>query len=416
MDDDLAEAVAVLKFVLDNPDPLFHVAVILASAQDHIIDWLQTVLYVVFRGPPDSGKGTAITASMALCQDGLVLGGASGPYLRDCLGDGRAVGISELGLMLKEKDSQILKVIRNGNRRATAAVGLKVPKGRGWENVVVDTFGFKGMDAHGDLDGHVLGRSLVLDTVQSKSLNVALAAEYTKERLAPVREMLARRAALAKRAGWTADRVEATLHSAEFRRRVLKLFGQVYARHGIACAYLLLINDIFGFAAEADLKKLMEQQVAELSDDAQLLKEVIMDWAKGAGKDLTEKTELLVSAELLSMYNEVRVDRRLPPVTSLTAQLRELGFSTRERDWVPARRNMKGPHRGKAVLKPYQKVQQWQKETEEPPGTVATVAGVAQRDGRTQSLQPVQPHLDDWAGTDDRGTPQGTDPADGGAS
>src|SRR5207249_7833716 len=131
---DLNGAIAILKTVLDHPDPLFHICVILGAAQDHIIDLLQTVFYLIFGGGPDTGKGTANAASMALCRNGVVLGGASGPYLRDTLGAGRAVAISEFETLLKE-NPQLLAVVRNGNRRITAKVGLKIPSGNGWANV-----------------------------------------------------------------------------------------------------------------------------------------------------------------------------------------------------------------------------------------------------------------------------------------
>lgn len=84
----LAKAISILKTVLDHPDPFFHASLILGAAQDHVIDLLHTVFYVIFSGGPDTGKGTANACAMALCRSGVVLGGASGPYLRDTLGGG----------------------------------------------------------------------------------------------------------------------------------------------------------------------------------------------------------------------------------------------------------------------------------------------------------------------------------------
>src|SRR5439155_15661816 len=134
------KAVSILKTVLDHPDPFFYASMILGAAQDWVVDLLRTVFYLIYSGATDAGKGTAVAATMALCRDGIVLGGASGPYLRDTLGDGRAVGISEFETLLKE-NAQLLAVVRNGNRRDTSKTGLKIPAGKGWKNADVDTFG-----------------------------------------------------------------------------------------------------------------------------------------------------------------------------------------------------------------------------------------------------------------------------------
>jgi hypothetical protein len=268
--------------------------------------------------------------------------------------------------------------------------------------VEVDTFSFKAMDAHGDLDTHTLDRSLAFDMQQSKSLNVAMDAEYAKERLAPVRAMLIQRAEAARANGWNASRWTATWNDPAFRRRVAQ-FDRAWARHGVKAATLLLISDIFEFDIEDELHELMNDQVPEMSDDAQLLKEVIIDWAEFQGDILNPKSELLVSAELLKLYNATREERGLPRVATVTAPLRELDFSTRAQDWVPGKRNMAGPNRGKAVIRPFAKIEAWRRERGEPAGDhIARVAGVAQQGGRMQPLQPLQPPTDDpWAVKDE---------------
>src|SRR3989304_759856 len=130
----LTKAIDGLKQVIEHPDPFVHLTLILGAAQDHVVDLLHTVFYVVFSGGPDTGKGTANAASMALTRNGIVLGGASGAYLRDTLGDGRAISISGFETLVKE-NVQLLAVVRNGNRRATSRVGLKIPAGEGGGNV-----------------------------------------------------------------------------------------------------------------------------------------------------------------------------------------------------------------------------------------------------------------------------------------
>lgn len=355
---DLAAAVSIVKTVLDHPDPLFHYCLIFGAAQDHVIDLLHTVFYLVVSGGPDTGKGTANAAAMALCRNGIVLGGASGPYLRDTLGGGRAIAISEFETLLKE-NPQLLAVIRNGNRRITAKVGLKIPVGNGWMNVEVDTFGFKAMDFHDRLDSHVLGRSLSFEMVRSKNLDVAMDAEYLMERLGPVRAWLAYRADRAKANGWTADTVRETWDSEEFRGRV-RTFRDAWGRHGIIAAYLLLLNDIFGFGLADQVRQIMDTRELEISAAAQEVQEAIDELV---GPDPKPTDEFRVNDDVLAKVNAIRKARGLPPRTGITGALRELLFSTRSQDWVPAKKNRGGLNRGKAVILPYDRVRTWRSDT-----------------------------------------------------
>ncbi len=351
---DLSKAISVLKSVLDHPDPFFHISLILGAAQDHIIDLLHTVFYIIFSGGPDTGKSTANAATMALTRDGVVLGGATGPYLRDTLGNGRAVAISEFEALLKE-NAQLLAVIRNGNRRITAKVGLKIAAGKGWKNADVDTFGFKTMDYHDRLDAHVLGRSLRFEMVVSKSLDVAMDAEYLRERLAPIRAWLAHRAAEAKAVAWTAERVRETWDSKEFRDRV-KAFRNAWGRHGIIAAYLLLVNDIFEFGLEDHVRDLMDSREPDLSETAEEVQEAIEELV---GQALPSADFELRTNDILAKVNALRNERGLRPRTSISGGLRELGFSRKIGDWVPAKKNRHEPNRGKAVVLPYEKVRFW---------------------------------------------------------
>lgn len=354
--DDFWRIYEALRFVLDHPDPLFYVAVVLGAAQDWVLDLLSTVFYLVFVGGPGTGKSTAIRACMSLTRRGVVLGSATGPYLRETLKEERAIGISEFGALFKE-NPQLLAIVRNGYQRATSKFGLMVAEGKGWRKADVEVFGFKAMDAHGTIDSHVLGRSLSFEMFESPNLRLAVEAEYLEERLAPLKDVLRRLSAKAKQEGWNADRVKATMRSSTFLRRVKK-FERSWGRHGVMAADMLLLSDILGFGLEDDIRQLMNGRLPELSDEAQMLKEMLLDRAKQ--ELVTEETELLVSDDVLRPYNWVRKDHSLPPVSSVTAQLRELGFSVRKRTWVPASKNMSGPNRKKAVIRPYTLIGVWE--------------------------------------------------------
>jgi hypothetical protein len=354
----LGKAVALLKTVLDHPDPFFHVSLILGAAQDHIIDLLHTIFYLVFSGGPDTGKGTANACAMALTRNGIVLGGASGPYLRDTLDKGRAVAISEFETLLKE-NQQLLAVVRNGNRRVTAKIGLKVPAGKSWTNAEVDTFGFKTMDYHEQLDAHVLGRALAFEMVRSKNLDVAMNAEYLQERLAPVRRWLLHLADRARKNGWTQERVRVTWDLEEFRARG-KAFKNAWGRHGIIVSYLLLIDDIFEFGLEEEIRQLMDAREPELSEAAQEVQEAICDLA---GEDLKPTDEFRVS-DVLARVNAIRKERGLRERVRIDGVLRELQFNPQNQNWVKARSNWSGPNRGKAVILPYEIVRSWRTATD----------------------------------------------------
>jgi len=101
-----------------------------------------------------------------------------------------------------------------------------------------------------------------------------------------------------------------------------------------------------------------------------------------------------VTGDVLRLYNQARRDRGLPPAPSVTAPLRELQFSRKEQDWVPARDNRSGPNRGKAIIKPHRKVEMWRKELGEKP---AAMQGASGAKGATTGRE------DGTAGT--RGTP-----------
>jgi len=375
----LGRAIAILKTVLDHPDPFLHPALILGAAQDHIIDLLHTVFYLVFSGASDTGKGTANAAAMALTRNGILLGGASGPYLRDTLGNGRAVAISEFETLLKE-NAQLLVVVRNGNRRDTAKTGLKIPAGKGWTNSEVNTFGFKTMDFHDRLESHILGRALQFEMIRSKDLDVAMNAEYLQERLAPVRAWLVYLGERARKNGWTEERVRATWDLEEFRARG-KAFKNAWGRHGIIAAYLLLIDDIFEFGLEAEIRTLMDARETELSEAGQEVQEAIDELASDDPKPTDEFRE----NDVLARVNAIRAERKLPPRRSVKGALRELLFNTKGQDWIPARKNWSGPNRGKAIILPYEKVRSWR-------GTLAPSAASAQpmwRDANVANVADV---------------------------
>ncbi len=66
----LDEAVALVRKVTDHPDSLFFISLILGAAQDWIIEWLETVFYVIFTGGTGSGKSTAVRAAIAMTKNG----------------------------------------------------------------------------------------------------------------------------------------------------------------------------------------------------------------------------------------------------------------------------------------------------------------------------------------------------------
>src|SRR5207249_6648850 len=69
--------------------------------------------------------------------------------------------------------------------------------------------------------------------------------------------------------------------------------------------------------------------------------------------------EFRVNDDVLARVNAIRKARGLPPRTGITGALRELQFSTKAQDWIPAKKNWGGLNRGKAVILPYDRVRTW---------------------------------------------------------
>src|SRR3990172_9728955 len=335
---------------------MFYLSVVLGASQDHIIELLESGFYLVFGGGTGTGKGTGIRASMALTRNGQVLGTASPAYLRDVVGDNthpnRSIGASEFEVLLKE-NPQLLALVRNGNRRDTAEIGLKMPAGKGWENVTVNVFGFKAVDFHDSMDSHILGRAIGWDMDVSKDLDVAMDAEYLADLLAPVRRWLERRAQVILQR-WTREHVKMLWDSKEFRSRV-RGFENSYGRHGVMAAVLLLIEELFVFGAAERIRALMNSREPELSELAQEVQEAIVELA---GEDVRPDSELAENA-VLARVNEDRAGRKLPPRRSIKAGLRDHGFNSKGQDWIMGRKNRSGLNRGKTVILPYEKVLAW---------------------------------------------------------
>ena len=354
----LTDAVAILKRLVDNDDPFFHYALILGAAQDYVIDLLESVFYVLFAGGTNTGKGTATAVAMALTRNGVVLGSASPAALRDTLGDGRACGVSEMESLLKD-NPELLGIMRNGNRRATSKVRLKIPEGKNWVTVEVDTFGYKVLDKHERLDTHVTNRALTYEMETSKNLDIAMNAEFhVHEWCAPIRRMLAFRAERAKAAGWDARKVIETWDSAEFRARV-KTFRNAYARQGIIAAYLLLLNDMFEFDLEEEMRVAINAREVEISEVGEEVREAIEALAEG----LELKPDMQMSVpDILTKVNQLRKERGLNSRNYVTGGLRDHQFSAKKQDWVPAKKNWSGPHRGHAIVLPYEHIIAWRAE------------------------------------------------------
>jgi hypothetical protein len=354
--ENLEGAVELLKTVVEHSDRAFYLSLIVAAAQDWIIEWLESVFYFILEGGTGTGKSTAVRGAMALTQDGVILSSGSAPYLRDKMKDGRSVGILELALLVKE-NAQVLSILRNGNQRGNSTVGLKVNygKGSGWVNVDVETFGFKAMDYNDRLDAHVLNRALRWEMSTSQNLDVAMNAEHMPERLAPIRSWLRYRKEAAVSKGWTMAKVHATWDSRAFRDRV-RAFKNAWGRHGVMAADMLLVSDVLELGLEDEIRKLMDEREPELSDEAQEVREALLDL------DLVntwDKESQVPVALVLAKVNENRDAAKLPRRTSITGALRDLGFSTKRQDWVTSSKNRSGDFRGKAVLLPFEKVRSW---------------------------------------------------------
>lgn len=350
----LEGAVSILKTVVDHPDEAFYLSLIVAAAQDWMVDWLESVFYFILKGGTGTGKSTAVRAAMALTREGVILSSGSAPYLRDKMKDGQSVGILELALLVHE-NVQILSILRNGNQRGNSTVGLKMQEGRTWVNVDIHTFGFKAMDYNDRLDSHVLNRALDWEMATSQSLDVAMNAEHMAERLAPVRFWLANRAGLAKEKGWTRARVHVHWDSRAFRDRV-RAFKNAWGRHGIMAADMLLVSDVLELGLDEALKALMDERDPEISDEAQEVREALIDLSASAAWDKDSRVPVSL---VLAKVNENRALEHLPGRTSITAALRDLGFSTKKQDWIAAHKNRSGDYRGKAVLLPFERVQAW---------------------------------------------------------
>src|SRR5436309_7357356 len=219
--------------------------------------------------------------------------------------------------------------------------------------------GCKAQNFHDRLDSHVRNRSMEWEMDASTNLDVAMDAEYVREHLAPVRLWLESRKSAAVAAGWSKERVRQTWDSPDFRKWV-RTFRNAFGRHGVLCAYLLLINDVLDLGVEAEIRQLMDAREPELSEEALEIREAIerlrtLEW---------DAAMQLPVEDVLAKVNEIRRRQRLPPRTSITAGLRDLDFSTKRQDWITAKKNWAGPHRGKAVILPFEHVRGWDSEGE----------------------------------------------------
>lgn len=354
---DLDKALATIARVLRPVDPRDSFSILAYGAQGNLVDILESVFYLGFKGPTGSGKGTGVEAATALIPGGEVLGATTEAYLATVLDEGKSIGIEEADQLLK-KNPAIAALLRNGYRRGVF-YGFKVPvEGKKWETARRSLFGPKAFDFHSFLDPHLLGRTLVVAMRPENDVNLALDAEHKGRHLAPVLLWLKAKAEEAKSNGWSRERVAALWDTPEFRQRVARLGGKAGRDHVIG-ANLLLICDAYGWNYEAEIRRLVADRktLQEFSDEAEVAEEILTWWRESGGPGVILPTE-----SLLFRINDRRASLKLRSMTPQRhgAILRDLGFekgpvSDPEATWVTEK---KGEQRNKSVLRPHALIQE----------------------------------------------------------
>lgn len=230
----LGTALETVERVLRPIDPKDVFPVLLFGAEAHLVDLLESVFYLGFKGPTGSGKGTGVETAILLTPEGEVLGSTTEAYLATVLDEGKAVGIEEADKLL-EKNRAIGALLRNGYRRGTY-YGFKVQVEEGkrtaWKQAKRSLFGPKAFDFHSALEPHLLGRTVVVEMQAQNDVDLALDAEHKARYLAPVRLWLARLAnpIFADKEAAKA-RVRSLWENPAFRARVRGLGGKTGRDH-----------------------------------------------------------------------------------------------------------------------------------------------------------------------------------------
>lgn len=343
---DFSAAVEVLRAVVRTKDPSGSVQILNVMAQDYVLDFLDSTVYLGFKGRSGAGKGTALESAILLARDGQVLSVTTPADLSAALAEKRAIGIPEADSLI-HKDPIVAKILRDGYRRGNV-YGFMVPlNGKEWKRETRDLFGVKVFDFHVSFDAHVLGRSIVLEMEPDNSVDLAMDAEKKARRLAPVRAYLAREAERIRR-DWTKEKTDGLWDDPKFRAEVRDLGGKVGRDHVVG-ANLLLVARLFGWDLKKELRRAMRgrrtlDDLSEESEVADAIREL-------AGQDgAAEPTLELPTALLLEHLNAQRAKLRMRTLTpqGLGSILGDLGFK-RDEDLVKA---TSGPNRGKNVLLP----------------------------------------------------------------
>jgi hypothetical protein len=352
-------ALSIIDKILRTKTKAGSTIVLLTCAQDHVIELLESVVYIGFKGKTGSGKGTGLECAMLLTRKGEVLSVTTAADLASAIDEGRAIGIPEADTLI-QTNPLIAKLYRDGYRRGPK-YGFKelAPDGTTWERAERELFGFKAFDYHTSFDVHILGRAAVVETITDTSVDRAMDAEKKARHLAPVRAYLVREAERARRErGWTKEKVDQLWDSPEFREEVRALGGAVGRDH-IVGANLLLVARIYGW----DLTKLIRQAVArrhivdelsvqaEVGDAITALSNVDINTGMMVNPDLELRT-----SDVLTAINDQRGKQRLKslPIGDFYSILADLGFE-REVDWYRSKAG--GPNRDRAVILPRRFVQ-----------------------------------------------------------
>jgi hypothetical protein len=357
----LLQALARINRVSKPRDPLGTFAILAWSAQSYLIQILDSVFYLGFKGKTGAGKGTSLECACLLADRGTVLSTTTEAYLSTVLDEGRAIGIPEADRLLERNDI-VGKILRDGYRRGAVA-GLKVQRGEGgvWETAERSLFGPKAFDFHVSIDPHLLGRTIVIEMEPDNSVDRALDAEKKARHLAPVRDWLIRECARALRE-WSKDRVDALWEDPVFRDKVDKLGGKTGRDHVLGATLLLICQILGWFEYVAELPALISSRkaVEDWSEEAEVLEAIRSMAGETPSPELTLTTE-----EIHERINADRARLYLRPLSrkSLGRVLTDLGFR-KGVDWL---RETKGPARGRWLIRPLTILTQLTQVTQPPP-------------------------------------------------
>jgi hypothetical protein len=344
---DLEDALARVQRIVKTTDPLGAFVILLWALQAHLVEFLDSVFYLAFKGQSGAGKGTALESALLLTPNGELLSITTPAVLAAVLDDGKALGIPEADKLLA-KDPLIGKILRDGYRRG-ASYGLMIPTGdpnHPWKQTNRSLFGPKAFDFHVSIDSHLLGRAVVQLMERDNSVDRAMDAERKARRLAPVRAWVARQTVEARR-NWTRESLDALWDDAEFRKEVARMGGSTGRDHVVAATMLVLCR-LVGWEYADQVRKTIRgrKTLDELGEESEVL-----DAIKGmaTGHEADPEFEL-TTEDLLIRINDQRKRQSLYSLSprALGGVLSELGFK-RDEDWF---RGKQGPNRDKSVVRP----------------------------------------------------------------